>query len=121
MNNVKFNYLYRDASNYKKFASVVFSNPSRMSPLAVSKSLEDAFWVDGLFIANQIRVPEVFLFTKCDISIDDHCFHQFHSIELTSQSPTDIHGRSIGVFVAEVANEAKRGWEAFDPLERLTA
>jgi hypothetical protein len=121
MNNVKFNYLYRDASNFKKFASVVFSNPSGMNPLAVSKSLEDAFWVDGLFIADQIRVPEVFLFTKCDISIDDHCFHQFQSIELTLQVPTDTHGRSIGDFVAEVVKEAKRGWEVFDPLERLSA
>ena len=27
MNNVKFNYLYRDAGNYKKWAYVIFSNP----------------------------------------------------------------------------------------------
>jgi hypothetical protein len=121
MNNVKFNYLYRDASNFKKFASVIFSNPAGMDPLAISKCLEDAFCVDGLFIANQIRVPEVFLFTKSDISIDDHCFHEFDSIELTPQSPNDIYGRAISAFVNEVAKEAKKGWEAFDPLERLTA
>lgn len=121
MTNVEFKYLYRDASNYKKFASVVFSNFSELDPLAVSKSLERAFWVDGLFIASQIRVPEVFLFTKCDINIDDHCFHEFYSIKLTPQNPSDIHGRSIKIFVAEVVREAKRGWEVFDPLERLTA
>jgi hypothetical protein len=120
MNNVKLNYLYRDASNFKNFASVVFLNPSGMNLLAVSKSLEDAFWVDGLFIANQIRVPEVFLFAKCDISIDDDCFHEFLSVESTQQGPTDTRRRSIDEFVAEVVKEAKRGWKVFDPLERLS-
>jgi|SRR5229473_175207 len=31
MANIKFNYLYRDAGNYKKRASVVFSNPEGLT------------------------------------------------------------------------------------------
>ncbi|HEV2523021.1 MAG TPA: hypothetical protein VGT24_11625 [Candidatus Acidoferrales bacterium] len=119
MSNVKFNYLYRDASNFKKYACVIFSNPFNVKPEAISKSFEEAFWTDGLFIAHQIRIPEVFLFAKGDISIDDHCFHEFDSVELASDGPTDSQGRSIKDFVTEVRNAAKKGWQIFDPLERL--
>src|SRR5579864_8289343 len=104
MNNVKFNYLYRDAGNYKKYACVVFLNPFDMKPEAISKALQGAFWTDGLFVAHQIRIPEVFLFAKGDISIDDHCFHEFDSVETVKEDPTDNQGRSIGDFVTEVRN-----------------
>ena len=64
MPNVKFNYLYRDAGNYKKSSSVVFSNPQELSPESVEETLRQFFLEKCLFIAGQIRVPGCFLFPE---------------------------------------------------------
>jgi hypothetical protein len=119
MNNIKLRYLYRDGSNYKKCADLVFSNPDRFSAEGIAKELQDAFLVDGLFVAHQVRIPEVFLAADDQLTFDDHCFHEFSSVEPTSDDPNDPLGRSIGEFVAEVTAESKRGWRAFDPQDRF--
>jgi hypothetical protein len=74
---------------------------------------------DGIFIAHQVRVPEVFLAAEDKLTPDDHCFHEFDSVENTSDIPNDPSGRSIREFMAEVAGEAENGWRAFDPQDRL--
>jgi hypothetical protein len=117
MSNIKFHYLYRDASNYKKWSDVVFSNGEGLPPDAVTEALRNAFSGGVLFTASQIRVPEVFLFSEYHLTPDDHCFHEFYSVEATSDVANDSHGRSIREFVAEVATEARRGWAAFDPQD----
>ncbi|HET7108197.1 MAG TPA: hypothetical protein VFI38_15395 [Candidatus Acidoferrum sp.] len=119
MNNVKLIYLYRDAGNYKKWAEVVFSNPERLELEAVTKTLRDTFLPDGLFIARQVRLPEAFLFNEGVATSDDHCFHEFASAEITLEVSSDSHTRSISQFISEVESQAKRGWAAFDPHDRL--
>jgi hypothetical protein len=119
MDNVKFHYLYRDGSNYKKWASVVFSNGDRLPIEAATRSLGEAFLEDGIFIAHQVRVPEIFLALEDNLTPDDHCFHEFDSVVTTSDIPNDPSSRSILEFMAEVAREAERGWRAFDPQDRL--
>lgn len=118
MSNVRFQYLYRDGSNYKNCADVVFSNPQGLSVASVLTSLQGSLSGDGLFIAHQLRIPEVFLSDKYSLTEDDHCFHQFDGVEMTFDTPTDKCGRTIEEFVSEVATQAKRGWAAFDPYER---
>lgn len=117
MPNVKFNYLYRDAGNYKKSSSVVFSNPQELSPESVEETLRQFFLEKCLFIAGQVRVPDCFLFTKGAATSDDHCFHELAGIDLTQTAPNDIHRRSIVQFIGEIKRESKRGWRAFDPHE----
>src|SRR5437879_1014959 len=119
MNNIKFNYLYRDAGNYKKWADVVFSNPDRLTLGSITKVLQGSFLADGLFIAHQIRIPEVFLSVEEGVTEDDHCFHEFDSVELSSETPNDRYRRSIREFTAEVTREGNRGWRAFDPHDRF--
>jgi hypothetical protein len=119
MSNVKFHYLYRDGSNYKKWAEVVFSNADDLSADVITRVLRDAFLEDGLFIAHQVRIPEVFLASDDELTFDDHCYHEFESVESTSAAPNDPYGRSIRDFMEEVAKEAKRGWRAFNPQDRL--
>lgn len=119
MDNIKFSYLYRDGSNYKKWADVVFCNPNRLPLNVVSEAIRNMLWEEDLFVAHQIRVPEVFLFARGDISSDDHCFHEFYGVELSDQSPSDEYGRTASEFIAEVVREAKNGWSVFDPLDRL--
>ena len=119
MDNVRFHYLYRDGSNYKKWAEIVFSNADELSTEGVTRRLREAFLADGIFIAHQVRVPEVFLALEDEPTPDDHCFHEFDSVEATSDLPNDLFGRSIRDFIEEVVREAERGWRAFDPEDRL--
>jgi len=117
--NVRFNYLYRDGSNYKKWADVVFSNDAELSSDLINKNLKDCFLEDGQFIAHQIRIPEIFLALDDALTFDDHCYHEFDSAEITADIPTDVHNRSIKDFLSEVAKESRRGWRAFAPSQAL--
>lgn len=119
MKNIRFIYLYRDGGNNKSWAEVVFSNPADLSSSAVESELRRAFMQDGLFIAHQIRLPEVLLYCDEDLILDDHCFHEFDSVDLTLDAPNDHFGRSISEFLNEVSREALAGWRAFDPYDRL--
>jgi len=118
MENVKFNYLYRDGSNFKRWSDIVFSNPNDLPVQAVAKALEDAVTKDYLFIAHQVRVPEVFLYGEGDANADDNCYHEIYEVTGSSEIPNDRHGRSIDQFIAEVQRAAARGWLVFDPFER---
>ncbi len=119
MSNVKFHYLYRDGSNYKKWAELVFSNADDLSGDVIARVLRDAFLEDGLFIAHQVRIPEVFLAAEDELTFDDHCFHEFASVDATSDAPNDACRRSIREFMEEAARGAARGWRAFNPQDRL--
>lgn len=118
MSNVKFVYLYRDAGNYKRWGQVVFSNAEGISLQVIQDVFRNAFDSDSYFIAQQIRVPELFLWNETPATTDDHCFHEFAAVEACADTPTDDHGRSIKSFLLEVKREAKRGWQAFELFER---
>jgi hypothetical protein len=117
MSNVQFNYLYRDGGNYKKFGRVVFANPEGLNLEALEIELRQALWENDLFIAIQIRVPEVFVYSGDKLSFDDHCFHEFGSLLETEEIANDAHNRSSSEFLAEVTREGKHGWKVFDPYD----
>jgi hypothetical protein len=119
MGNIKFSYLYRDAGNYKQWGSVIFSNSEGLPLDTVAKALKDTFLQDGLFVAHQIRVPEVFFYGRGHATSDDHCFHEFNVVEASLDDPNDPYSRSITQFIAEANSEAKRGWAPFDPHDVL--
>ena len=64
MANIKFNYLYRDASNFKKWGSVVFANPDSFSVDDIADSLRSNFLPDELFVAHQIQYHRLFFSSK---------------------------------------------------------
>lgn len=113
--NAKFEYLYRDASNYKFWGSVVFANPSTMSLGEVEERIRRLLDSQELFIASQIRLPEAFPFEIGQPTEDDHCYHEFASIKPTTEDSNDLHDRSLLQFVEEVESAAFHGWRAFDP------
>ena len=119
MANIKFNYLYRDAGNYKRWGSVVFSNAEETALSSVAAHLRNTFSKENFFVAHQIRVPEVFFYTRGNATSDDHCFHEFDKVEETLEPPNDLHSRTIREFLAEAQSKAKRGWIPFDPHEGL--
>ena len=119
MDNVRFRYLYRDGSNYKRWGDIVFSNPDQLSCELVKNQLKGALGNSDLFIAHQVRIPETFLWNEYSVDSDDHCFHEFSEVEVTSDPPSDEHARSIQVFLDEVASNSLHGWLAFEPTDRF--
>lgn len=117
--NIKFTYLYRDAANYKIWNDIVFANPFRVSVEEIESRLRRNFEGEELFVADQIRLPELFPYLSGSVNDNDHCYHEFESVEITTERPNDVHGRSIRRFVEEVENKARSGWQVFDPRERV--
>jgi len=112
---IRFNYLYRDAGNYKNWGSIVLSNQEKLPLDAARLRLRRAL-VDGyLFVAKQVRIPERFLFRAGFATSDDHCYHEFDGVESTTEVPDDLHSRSIAQLLSEIERESARGWIADDP------
>ena len=118
MNKIKFNYLYRDGSNYKSWGNVVFSNPQQLALSEIEAKLVAAFLPDRLFIASQISIPEKFLFVDGKFTKYDHCYHEFDRVEICEESLADSSNRSITDFLKDVEMASKHSWKAFDILER---
>ena len=85
--NIRFSYLYRDFSNYKKFNEIVFFNPTNKSPEEISKLIKDHLIEGEWFYASEWKVPDLH-FDNWD-SEDDHFLHEFHSVEETYEQSTN--------------------------------
>jgi hypothetical protein len=118
MENVRFKYFYRDGSNFKKSSSVVFRNPDRLTPETTTKTLRRTWGEDCLFLAHQVRIPEIFLFGSNSANADDHCFHEFLDVVSSLAAPNDSYGRSIVQFIREVQRKEAYDWPVFDPFDR---
>jgi hypothetical protein len=107
--------LYRDGGNYKKRGRVIFSNREGLNVDYAAEKLRQGFLPDGLFIARQVRVPEVFLYAHGKFTDDDHCYHEFDALGSTSEAANDEQSRSIREFLEDVAAEASNGWQTLQP------
>jgi hypothetical protein len=118
MKNIKFNYLYRDSSNYKSWGEVIFLNPEKLAINEIASRIFNAFLPDKQFIANQVFIPEKFLFINEKFTRYDHCYHEFDCVEVCEEDSTDSLGRSIEDFLRDTETASKQGWKAFDILDR---
>lgn len=88
--NIKFSYLYRDASNYKKYSDVIFSNPNKISlqeiEVRVKRNLIEGCW----FVAKKWNLPDLHLKEFIWDAEIDHDWHEFESVEETEQEATSI-------------------------------
>jgi hypothetical protein len=85
--NIKFSYLYRDFSNYKKFNEIVFLNPTNKAINEV-RSFIEAHLIDGSwFYSSEWQVPDLH-FDNWE-SEDDHFLHEFKSVEETYEESTN--------------------------------
>jgi len=92
--NISFNYLYRDASNFKQFGSVIFTNPNNLS-IEEADSILHLKLIDGeYFDHTKFDVPSLFF---KDRNVDDHNLHEYRNVEITDENPTDK--RTMEVFL----------------------
>ncbi len=108
--NTQVEYLYRDGSNYKQWGKVIFRGAC---DTALRDRLSAALDSNELFVAHQIRLPELF-FADGRLYADDHCFHELARISATEAPADDALGRTIVDFVAETELASRAGWAAFD-------
>jgi hypothetical protein len=83
-----FEYLYRDASNYKAFGEILLTGS--MSRASIQK-LTDCFEDYCLFVAEQVRIPVLYeqLYQYSDgPTDDDHVYHEF--LLCRSATPQEI-------------------------------
>ncbi|MDB4923876.1 hypothetical protein [Mucilaginibacter sp.] len=83
MPNIKFNYLYRDSANYKKYGSVIFSNPDNIELSEIEALIRSKLIWGEWFYAEEWGLPELFLDTF-DYRVDP-TWHEFEHIEHTNE------------------------------------
>ncbi len=112
VSNVSFQYLYRDASNYKRHGEAVFTNTTRLPIAEVEKRIR-SFLKDGeFFIARQVHIEECFFDVLEDQ--DDHPWHEFARVEITTKpcfDPDGIPERDVTGFLAELQKAHDAGWD----------
>jgi hypothetical protein len=87
MPNIKFNYLYRDVGNYKKFHTVIFANPVGIDVLILESLIKSKLIWETWFYADKWKLPEIFT-DIIDFRVDP-TWHEFESIEYTDELADD--------------------------------
>ena len=98
--NVRFEYLYRDAGNFKNWGEVVFSNPRNINVDLVAAMAEKVLIDHAYFVASKAGVPDLH-FTEHDEDLD-HGWHEAHGFQPTDDSANDAQGRDIETFIASL-------------------
>jgi len=86
-----FEYLYRDASNFKSWGSVLLEGKVDASVLARVKSRFDS---EEFFVAEQLGLPALYeeLWTFSDGPTDaDHVWHTFYALRPADASEINMH------------------------------
>ena len=118
-NNIRFVYMYRDASNYKQHGEVILPNETQRTVEEVDTQIRSLL-SDGLFfIARQVQVEERFFDV---VSEDDHPWHEFVSVEATTDpafDPVPAQQRDITNFLKELEQAHRSGWDEKQVREDL--
>jgi len=85
--NIKFNYLYRDAGNYKEFDSLIFTNKDSLSIECIELTIRKKLIEGEYFIPEKWNVPRL-SFENYSPDLD-HDYHEFESLEETNDNPTE--------------------------------
>jgi len=119
MTNIRFAYMYRDASNYKQHGEVILSNETLLTVEEVDNQIRSLL-SDGLFfIARQVQVEERFFAV---VSEDDHPWHEYVSVEATTDptfDPVPEQQRDISKFLKELEQAHRSGWDETQVREDL--
>ena len=111
MTNIRFIYLYRDASNYKQHGEVILSNKTLLTVEEIDQQIRSHL-SDGLFfIAQQVQLEERFFAV---VNEDDHPWHEFVQVEATTDptfDPVPEVKRDLAQFLKELEQVHNTGWD----------
>ena len=118
-NNIRFVYMYRDASNYKQHGEVILPNETQRSVEEIDKQIRSLL-SDGLFfIAGQMQLEERFFAV---VNEDDHPWHEYVQVEATTDptfDPVPEAKRDITQFLQELEQAHHTGWDDTQVREDL--
>jgi hypothetical protein len=98
---IRFNYLYRDSGNYKKFGSKIFSNPEKRTIEDINKQLSD-YLIDQQFFYPEKAGIEKFRFHRYQ---DDTSWYEFESTEEINYHSSHKNRETINHFISIVKND----------------
>ena len=87
--NIRFNYLYRDAGNYKTYGSVVFLNPNKLAVGEIEPALRSKLIDEVFFDPKTLGVPALRHSEFTYSSEMDHSWNEFESLEETDEDAVD--------------------------------
>ena len=103
--NISFQYLYRDAGNFKSWGEVVFSNRNNHDVHQLEQQARNVLIDSEFFVASKANIP-CLQFQKYIESLD-HDWHEFHSFQLSTDKPNDLCSRDIVVFIESLRDASK--------------
>jgi hypothetical protein len=98
--NIQFNYLYRDAGNYKVSGRVIFSNPEGLSLEGIEREIRAALIDQEFFDPAAWALPKLG-FDEENPELD-HGWNEFESVEQTEEEPTLEH--TVSHFLEKITN-----------------
>jgi len=117
--NIRFVYLYRDASNYKQHGEIILSNESLLKVEEADTQIRSLL-SDGLFfIAQQLKIEERFFDI---VSEDDHPWHEYVMVEATTDptfDPVPEEKRDITNFLKDMEQAHRSGWDEHQVREDI--
>ena len=119
MTNVRFVYMYRDASNYKQHGEVILSNETQLAVGAIDQQVRSHLSDGSFFIAQQVHLEERFFAV---VNEDDHPWHEFVMVEATTDptfDPVPEEKRDISTFLKELDQAHRSGWDEKQVREDL--
>jgi len=83
---IRFNYLYRDSGNWKKFGSKRFSNPAQLTVEEIEEKIRQNLIDREYFYPEQVGIKKF----KFHRYLDDYSWYEFESVEIliNIDSPT---------------------------------
>jgi len=117
--NIRFLYMYRDASNYKQHGEAILQNEKQLAVDEIEKQIRACLSDGEYFIARQIHIEERFFDALYD---DDHPWHEFLRVEATSApafDPESDYQRDIVELLAELESPHWSGWDEMNVREDL--
>lgn len=103
--NIRFEYLYRDAGNFKNWGEVVFSNPRNINADLIASKAEKVLIDQAYFVARKASVPDLH-FEDYNEELD-HGWHEVYTFQSTDDAPNDPQERDIEGFIESLRSASR--------------
>ena len=96
---IRFNYLYRDSGNWKKFGSKLFSNPDQLTIKVIEQKIRKNLIDQEYFYPDQVGIRKF----KFHRYLDDYSWYEFESLEILTNIEFSSKGlKSISDFLLQL-------------------
>jgi len=83
---IRFNYLYRDSGNWKKFGSKLFLNPDQLTLEEIEQKICQNLIDQEYFYPDQVGIKKF----KFHRYLDDYSWYEFESVEMLTNTDSSM-------------------------------